>query len=74
MESIGATCFGAALGWFTYFTLRYKKDHVISDLGAVIAALGGGAVPKLFASGSTVFAYYELGLAIGFFGYVMILP
>ena len=73
IEAIGAACFGTVLGWFTYFTLRYKKEHAISDLSAVIAALGGAGVLKLFATGSEVFAFYEMGLAVGFFGYVIIL-
>jgi hypothetical protein len=73
MQNFGAVCFGAVLGWFTYFTLRYKDKHVISDLSAVIAALGGGAILKLFTAGAAVFAYYEAGLALGFFGYVVVL-
>jgi len=61
------------MGWLTYFTIRYKKDHGISDLSAVIGALGGGAVLHLFSKESGMFSLYEIGLAAGFFGYVVIL-
>jgi|ERR1700722_7951954 hypothetical protein len=73
VENLGAACFGAVLGWFTYFTLRYKTGHAMSDLSAVIAALGGGAILRLFSAGSQVFSYYSIGLAVGFFGYVAVL-
>lgn len=73
VETLGAGCFGAVLGWITYFTIRYKKEHAISDLSAVIAALGGAAVLQLFSKDSRMFASYAIGLAIGFFGYVVLL-
>lgn len=73
MDSYGAFFFGAVMGWLTYFTIRYKKDHGISDLSAVIGALGGGAVLHLFSKESGMFSLYEIGLAAGFFGYVVIL-
>jgi uncharacterized membrane protein YeaQ/YmgE (transglycosylase-associated protein family) len=70
---IGATCFGAVIGWITYFILRYKKEHAISDLTAIIGTLGGGAVLSLFDKNSGMFSWYAVGLAIGFFGYVILL-
>jgi len=73
MEHFGAVCFGAVLGWLTYFTIRYKKEHGLSDLSAVIAALGGGAILHLFSKESEAFSWYSMGLAIGFFGYVLVL-
>jgi hypothetical protein len=73
MEHLGAACFGAVIGWLTYFTIRYKKEHAISDLSAVIAALGGGAILHLFTKESETFSWYAIGLAIGFFGYVLVL-
>jgi len=73
IEHWGAGCFGAVLGWITYFTIRYKKEHAISDLSAVIGALGGAAVLSLFSKESEMFAVYSIGLAAGFFGYVLVL-
>ena len=69
----GAGCFGAVLGWITYFTIRYKKQHAISDLSGVVASLGGAAVLSLFSKESGMFAAYSIGLACGFFGYVLVL-
>ena len=42
--SVGATCFGIVVGYVTYRTLVRKSDAAISDLAAVIAAIGGGVV------------------------------
>jgi hypothetical protein len=69
---VGAACFGLVVGWITYRTLRRKEGAVaLSDLATVIAAVGGGAVTSLFQS-EVVFAWYSIGLAIGFFLYFII--
>jgi len=73
VDTAGAMCFGAVIGWVTYFTMRYKSDHTISDITAVISAIGGAAILALFSRESHLFSAYAIGLAIGFFGYVLIL-
>src|SRR5262249_54992655 len=69
----GAFCFGAVVGWVTYFTMRYSQAHALSDIAVVIGAVGGAAVLALFPAQSELFAAYGIGLAVGFFAYVAIL-
>lgn len=65
----GALCFGLVIGWITYRTLRHRKeDTALSDIAAVIAAVGGSAVTALFKS-ELLFGAYCLGLSAGFFLY-----
>ena len=71
MENVGAICFGVVIGWITYRTLRRSTGTAISDLAAVIGAVGGGAVTLLFDT-KILFAYYSIGLAGGFFLYLII--
>jgi hypothetical protein len=73
MVEAGAFCFGAVIGWFTYYTMRYSTSHGLSDIAIVVGALGGGAVLVLFPAGTTLFGIYGIGLAVGFFVYVFIL-
>jgi len=70
----GAGCFGAVIGWFTYYTMRYSSTHTLSDVATVIGALGGAAVLAIFPNQkSDLFSFYAIGLAVGFFVYVAIL-
>ena len=70
--AIGALCFGLVIGWITYRTLRRRAEAVaLSDIAAVIGAVGGAAVTGLFKS-ETLFGAYCIGLAIGFFLYLVI--
>jgi hypothetical protein len=72
MVSVGAACFGAVIGWITYRTLRRRKGQAaISDIGTVVAAVGGGAISAIFGD-LEVFGCYAVGLAAGFFGYLII--
>lgn len=74
LQTIGAACFGALIGWYVYYINRYRKGDVqLSDLVTVIGILGGGAILALFPAGSDLFGAYGIGLAIGFFGYFLIL-
>ncbi len=67
--STGALCFGLVIGWVTYRTLRRKEGNAaLSDLATVIGVVGGGVVTTLFAD-QTLFGWYSIGLAVGFFGY-----
>jgi hypothetical protein len=72
MEIAGAVCFGVVIGWITYRTVRRKEGPVgVSDIAGVIAAVGGAAVTTLF-DDANVFGAYCIGLAAGFFGYLVI--
>jgi hypothetical protein len=70
MFSSGAFWFGLVIGYITYRTLRHKKDAGISDIAAVVGAVGGAAIVTLFPVDSSRFDYYAIGLAIGFFLYL----
>jgi hypothetical protein len=66
LGQIGAACFGIAVGYFTYRTLvRTAEKTVISVLAAAVGAIGGAAVTRLFASGTSLFAWYSIGLLAG---------
>ncbi|MDX1503920.1 MAG: hypothetical protein R3325_16295 [Thermoanaerobaculia bacterium] len=68
--NLGAILFGLVIGWVTYRTLRRKEGKAaLSDISAVIGAVGGAAVTKLFPE--TVFGYYCIGLGAGFFLYLL---
>lgn len=72
MDIAGAVCFGLVIGWITYRTLRRNEGSVqLSDIAAVIGAVGGAAVTTLFADPS-IFSSYCIGLAVGFFGYFVV--
>jgi len=74
IQLIGATCFGAIIGWYVYYINRYRKGDVqLSDLVTVIGAIGGGAVLALFPAKTDLFGAYGIGLAIGFFGYFFVM-
>jgi hypothetical protein len=68
----GAACFGVVVGWITYRTLRRREGvAALSDIASVIAAVGGAAVTALFRR-EEMFALYSIGLAVGFFAYLMV--
>jgi uncharacterized membrane protein YeaQ/YmgE (transglycosylase-associated protein family) len=72
MEILGPICFGIVVGWVTYRTLRRRGGQSgLSDIATVIGAVGGGAVTALFPQQS-LFNSYAIGLAIGFFGYLLV--
>jgi hypothetical protein len=65
------------VGWFLYFTNRYRKDVALSDVATLLSAIGGGAVTALFGkgdgTGAGLFLSYGSGLAFGFFAYFIVL-
>ncbi|HZT95820.1 MAG TPA: hypothetical protein VFB34_03175 [Chloroflexota bacterium] len=73
LQATGAIVFGVVVGWITYRTLRRSggANHSasMSDLAAVIGAIGGSVVTGLFKN-ADLFACYSIGLAGGFFGYL----
>ena len=71
-EQLGALAFGLVIGWVTYRTLRKTNETVaLSNIATVIGAVGGAAVTSLFDS-QGLFAAYCIGLAIGFFLYLIL--
>jgi hypothetical protein len=72
MEDVGGLTFGVVIGWVTYRTLRRSTEKVgLSDIATVVAAVGGGLVAERF-DDPDVFGWYAIGLAIGFFGYLVL--
>ena len=72
MLTFGTICFGSVIGWVTYRTLRRKSSGAaLSDISAVIGAVGGGTITALFKP-PDIFGAYCIGLAAGFFGYFII--
>lgn len=64
--SLGALCFGIVTGYITYRTLVRKDTSSVSDLAAVIAALGGGVVTQVFdPADGNLFGWYAIGLLVG---------
>lgn len=65
--AIGAVCFGLSVGFITYRTLvRTVQKAAVTDITAVVAALGGGAVTGLFDPQKTdLFGWYSIGLVAG---------
>ncbi len=72
MFNFGAFCFGLVVGWITYRTLRRTKTSGLNDIATVIGAIGGAAVISLFPQENGAFGSYSIGLAVGFFGYLVI--
>jgi uncharacterized membrane protein YeaQ/YmgE (transglycosylase-associated protein family) len=72
VAAIGAFFFGLVVGWVTYRTLRRREGAAaLSDIAAVIGAVGGATVTALFGN-DTLFGSYSIGLAVGFFAYFII--
>ena len=72
LAQAGAICFGVVVGWITYRTLVRRTGAVaLSDIATVIGAIGGGAVVSLF-NNEQLFGLYSIGLAGGFFAYLLI--
>lgn len=70
----GALAFGLVIGWFLYLVNRYRRGDVqLGDITTVIGAIGGAAVTSLFDKSGNLFGAYGVGLAIGFFGYFVVM-
>lgn len=74
----GSICFGAVIGWITYYTMRKSTEpRTLSDITVIISALVGPAVLAVFPAPvedtkQTMFGYYGIGLAAGFFAYYIV--
>lgn len=75
MAAWGAFAFGFVLGWFAYFSNRYRKGEIqLGDLATLVGIIGGGAITALFGDAkTTLFGAYGVGLAVGFFAYFVTL-
>jgi hypothetical protein len=74
VQMLGAGCFGAVVGWYLYYVNRYRKDDIkLADVVTLIGAIGGAAITTLFPAKTDLFGAYGIGLAIGFFGYFLVL-
>lgn len=67
VTAVGAVCFGVAVGFITYRTLVRTVDKTaITDLAAVLGAVGGGVVTGLFdPQAGDLFGWYSIGLLAG---------
>jgi len=72
MWGSGAFWFGVVVGFVTYRTIQHKTQSGISDIAAIIGAIGGSAVLTLFPTDTPSFDYYAFGLAIGFAFYLVL--
>jgi glycopeptide antibiotics resistance protein len=74
----GSACLGAVIGWITYYTMRKNtKQRTLADITVIISALIGPTVVAVFPAPvegikQTMFGYYGIGLAVGFFMYYII--
>jgi uncharacterized membrane protein YeaQ/YmgE (transglycosylase-associated protein family) len=70
----GALLFGIVVGWITHRILTRQETSSIGDIAAVIGAVGGGTITVLYPAQvnnaqNPIFAFYSIGLFIGFFFY-----
>ena len=73
VTSIGAVCFGIVIGYVTYRALaRSTANASVSDLAAVVGAVGGAVVTGLFAPGTDLFGWYSIGLLLGMASYLLL--
>jgi hypothetical protein len=67
-EIFGAGCFGTVIGFVAWHVFRASESALdVKQLAAFIAALSGAVVLAAFPAGTTLFAGYSSGLAVGFF-------
>jgi hypothetical protein len=73
VTNIGAVCFGVVIGYITYRALaRSTAVAAVSDIAAVVGAVGGGVVTGVFAPESTLFGWYAIGLLVGMLLYPLV--
>ncbi len=71
-ESLAQACFGIVIGWITHRTLRRSQTTGLSDISSVLGAVSGAAVTALFRRDTGEFGAYCIGLAGGFFSYLIV--
>jgi hypothetical protein len=74
LQMTGAGCFGAVVGWYLYYINRYRGERVqLKDLVTLVGVLAGSGVVALFPARTDLFGAYGIGLALGFFSYLVVL-
>lgn len=74
LQILGAVGFGALIGWYVYYINRHRTDKVrLGDVATLIGALGGAAILAIFPAKTDLFGGYGIGLALGFFGYFLVM-
>jgi len=74
LQILGAIGFGTLIGWYVYYINRYRQDNIsLNDLATLVGVLGGGTILVIFPGTTDLFGAYGIGLAIGFFGYFLVL-
>lgn len=74
IQILGAVGFGALVGWYVYMINRYRKSEVqLTDLVTLVGVIGGATILAIFPASTDLFGAYGIGLAIGFFGYFIVL-
>jgi hypothetical protein len=67
-DLFGAGCFGLVIGFVAWHVFRAGESSFgVTQLAAFIGALLGAVVLAAFPAGTTLFAAYSSGLALGFF-------
>jgi uncharacterized membrane protein YeaQ/YmgE (transglycosylase-associated protein family) len=69
---VGAVCFGIVVGWVTSRTLRRSTPSGLTDIATVVGSVGGAAITGLFKPSDNTFGMYCIGLAGGFFLYLIL--
>jgi hypothetical protein len=69
LQLAGAGCFGVLVGWYVYYVTRHRRGNVqLTDVGALVGVIGGGAVLTLFPEQTDLFGAYGIGGGRGVFG------
>jgi hypothetical protein len=72
LQLLGAGGFGTVLGWLVFYINRNRRDEIkLGDLVTLLGIIGGSAVLALFPASSDLFGAYGIGLALGFFQYLL---
>lgn len=69
---LGAVVFGLIIGWIAYRVLRQRSGPAwLSEIVALLGIIVGAAALAFFRD-NTIFGWYAVGLAIGFFAYFVV--
>ena len=68
---IGSICLGTVIGWLIRYFIRRFRSFTPKVFGALLTALFGGAVLRLFGADQNVLWCYPIGIFIGFFAYTI---
>jgi hypothetical protein len=71
---IGASFFGAVVGWLAHNVFQRAELLNVSWLASIIGVVGGGAVMAIFPERSPMFGAYCIGLGFSFFARVLTYP